>query len=237
MKFKGSAEHILNLIDSPKFLASINNILTPFNAVLMDKKTIQPKGRIDYSEYSLQRYINFHKLTNTFPNLASFNFNSWWNPSGGKAPTWDMISLCKLNGKDALLLVEAKAHVRELDTKGKRVLANQSIGSKQNLINIENRIKEACEDLNSTNNGFNISIKTHYQLSNRLAFSWKLNQLNIPVVLLYIGFTGDTYFKDCFTDNSHWEQQFKIYLQDVVPFSFLNSTTSDFLFIHSSIPI
>lgn len=237
MKFTGSAKHVLKLIDSPKFLTTINKILTPFDAVLKDKKTIQPKGIIDYSEYALQHYINNHKLANTFPNLANFNFNSWWNPRGGKAPTWDMISLCKLNGKDALLLVEAKAHVSELDTNGKRVIANPTTGSIENLTNIENRIKEACDDLNCTNNGFIISINTHYQLSNRLAFSWKLNQLNIPVVLLYIGFTGDNYFNDCFTDYNHWEQQFKIYLQDVVPFSFLNSTSSDFLFIHSSIPI
>lgn len=237
MEFKGSRKHVLKLIDNPKFLTNINKILMPFGAALQDKKTIQPKGLMDVSEYQLQYYINNHNLANIFPKLAKVNFNTWWNPNGGKAPTWDMISMCKLNGKDALFLVEAKAHASEFVTKGKPVKANASEGSRANRDNIENRIEEACDDLSSTNNDFNISIDTHYQLSNRLAFSWKLNQLNIPVVLLYLGFTGDTYFKDYFTDENQWEKQFKNYIQDVVPLSFLNSTDSDFLFIHSSLPI
>lgn len=237
MKFKGSAKHILELIDSPKFITTVNKILSPFDAVLKDNKTVQPKGLMDYSEYTLQHYINKHKLANTFPNLVNFNLNTWWNPQGGKAPTWDMISLCKLNGKDALLLVEAKAHISEFDTYGKKEKDNPTDGSIANRINIEKRIKEACDYLNNTNKGFNVSINKHYQLSNRIAFSWKLNQLNIPVVLLYLGFTGDTYFTDYFTDNNHWEIEFKKYLQGVLPYDFINSASSEFLFIQSSLHI
>ena len=234
---KGSRKHVLELIDNPDFVSIMNNILFPFDVVLKDKKTLQPKGFIDSSEFRLQRYVNEHKLVKPFPNLKEFNFNTWWNPYGGSAPTWDMISLCKLNGKDALLLVEAKAHVNEFDTNGKKEELNPSDGSIANCISIEKRIKEACDNLNNSTIGFNVSINKHYQLSNRVAFSWKLNQLNIPVVLLYLGFTGDTYFKDYFTDVNHWEKEFKKYLQGIVPVSFLNSTSSDFLFIHSSLPI
>jgi len=237
MAMKGSRKHVLELIDNPDFISIMNKTLFPFDVVLEDKKTLQPKGFIDSSEFRLQRYANEHKLVNTFPNLKGFNFNKWWNPNGGSAPTWDLISLCKLNGKDALLLVEAKAHTSEFDTYGKKEKDNPSDGSIANRINIEKRIKEACDNLNISTNGFNVSINKHYQLSNRVAFSWKLNQLNIPVVLLYLGFTGDNYFKDYFTDKIHWEKEFKHYLEGVVPFSFLNSSSSEFLFIHSSIPI
>lgn len=234
---KGSRKHVLDLIDNPDFVSIMNKILFPFDVVLEDKKTLRPKGYIDTSEFRLQRYSNEHKLVNLFPNLKGFNFNTWWNPHGGSAPTWDMISLCKLNGKDALLLVEVKAHTNEFDTYGKKEKDTPTDGSEANQKNIKKRIKEACDDLKNTSTGFNVSIDTHYQLSNRVAFSWKLNQLNIPVVLLYLGFTGDTYFKDYFTDESHWEKEFKHYLNGIVPYDFINSSSSEFLFIQSSLPI
>jgi len=234
---KGSRKHVLDLIDNPNYISIMNKMLFPFDIVLEDKKTLQPKGFKDSSEYRLQRYANEHKLANLFPCLEGVNFNKWWNPYGGSAPTWDMISLCKLNGKDAILLVEAKAHTSEFDTYGKKENDTPSDGSKANRINIEKRINEACDYLNHTTKGFNVSINKHYQLSNRVAFSWKLNQLNIPVVLLYLGFTGDSYFKDYFTDKIHWEKEFKHYLEGVVPHEFINSSSSDFLFIQSSIPI
>lgn len=239
MEHKGSKKHVLDLIDREDFIYSLNNILQPYDAIITDKKTVQPNGRNDVSEYGIQSYINKHKLAERFPSLIDFNFDKWWKPSGGKAPTWDMISLCQLKGKDALLLVEAKAHKSEFNKSGKRPLKeNPSDGSEINLTSIEARISEACDNLNSTNNGFAISIKSHYQLSNRVAFAWKLNQLNVPVVLLYLGFTGDTYFKkDFFEYDFHWEEGFNKYIKGVVPSSFINSKKSEFLFIHKSLAI
>jgi hypothetical protein len=35
---------------------------------------------------------------------------------------------------------------------------------------------------------WHISRDSHYQISNRFAWSWKLTQLGIPVVLVYLGF-------------------------------------------------
>lgn len=238
MAHKGSKKHVLDLIDREDFIYSLNNILRPYEASITDKKTVQPKGKNDVSEYGIQSFINKHNIAERFPLLMDFNFNKWWKPSGGKAPTWDMISLCQLNGKDALLLVEAKAHKSEFNKYGKRPLKeNPSIGSESNLSNIEARISEACGNLNTTNNGFTISIKSHYQLSNRIAFAWKLNQLNVPVVLLYLGFNGDVDFNDSFESNSHWEEEFNKYISGVVPRNFINKKESDFLFIHLSLPI
>jgi hypothetical protein len=240
MVHKGSRKHVLDLIDRKDFIDTLNNILQQYDANISDNKTVQPKGSNDDFEYELQCFIDTHNLAERFPSLkdVNSNFNKWWNPRGGKAPTWDMISLCQLNGKEAILLVEAKAHIKEFDLKGKRLKDNPSDGSITNHSNIEARIKEACDNLNCTYTGFDISRDKHYQLSNRVAFAWQLKQLNVPVVLLYLGFTGDTYFKtDFFEDHTHWEEEFTKYIKDVIPVNFINKNESDFLFIHSSLPI
>lgn len=238
MVYKGSKKHILNLIDSNDFIDIINTILWPYNAYVSDKNTVQPKGRNDAAEYGLQAFINKHNLAHTFPQLNDFNFNNWWMPSGGKAPTWDMLSLCQINGKEGILLVEAKAHVGEFSKSGKPALREGcSSGSYTNHTKIEHCIQDACNHLKSSYNGFHISVNQHYQLSNRIAFAWQLQQLNVPVVLLYLGFTGDTYFKDYFKDGHHWKSEFRKYTSGVIPDTFINTKESDFLFINSSLPV
>jgi hypothetical protein len=238
MVYQGSKKHVLDFIDNSDFTNFLNKILLPYEARIVDKKTLQPKGNNDASELGIQSFIEKYNLVERFPSLIDFNFNKWWKPFGGKAPTWDMISLCQLNGEDALLLVEAKAHKSEFNKSKKRqIKENASKGSKNNHYNIETRISEACDYLNTKSTGFKISFDSHYQLSNRVAFAWKLNQLNVPVVLLYLGFTGDEYFKDFFKDNSHWETEFNKYIYGVVPRDFINEKKSDFLFIQSSLPI
>jgi hypothetical protein len=244
MAHKGSKKHILDLIGSNNFIDTLNAVLLPYQAKIIDKKYIQPKGSLDVSEYGLQTFINKNKLSERFPTLMDFDFNTWWKPSGGKAPTWDMISLCQLDGKDAILLVEAKAHKSEFSRSKKQLPKNKqpdnkpSEGSEINHSNIEVRIKEACDNLNTNNTGFNISTASHYQLSNRVASAWRLNKLDVPVVLLYLGFTGDTYFKkDYFQDNALWRQEFTKYIDGVVPSAFINNIESDFLFIQSSLEV
>jgi hypothetical protein len=36
--------------------------------------------------------------------------------------------------------------------------------------------------------GFKLSASSHYQLSNRFAFAWKVAKMGTPVVLVYLGF-------------------------------------------------
>lgn len=237
MAHKGSRKHILDLIDRSDFVETINSILQPYNVIVLDTNTVQPKGLKDDAEYELQFFIDKHNLNQHFPPLSNFNFNKWWNPNGGKAPTWDMVTMCEVNGKKGVLLVEAKAHVGEFDRKPKRLKVNSSQGSVNNHNNIEKRIDKACNSLNISNDGFAIAINKHYQLSNRVTFAWQLSQQKVPVVLFYLGFTGDTYFKDYFEDDSHWEQEFDKYIENVVPKNFINSTTSEFLFIHSALAV
>ena len=109
----------------------------------------------------------------------------WWNPKGGKTPTWDIASTCRINDKSGLLLVEAKAHGNE------KLSGSDRCGSRnaENRKHIGRAITQAASGLELlTRNPWRLSPDHHYQLSNRFAWSWKLASLGIPIVLLYLGF-------------------------------------------------
>ena len=70
-----------------------------------------------------------------------------------------------------------------------------------------------------------ISQKSHYQLSNRIAFAWKLASLGIPTVLVYLGFCGDDGIRDAgepFRDEAHWNETFAQYAHTLVPQGLFN---------------
>ncbi len=137
---------------------------------------------------------------------------------------WQMDLVCKVRvaGKSGLLFVEAKAHEGELDWGGKPLADDASEGSRQNHANITAQVDKASADLNAhATPGFNLSINNHYQLANRITYLLKLASLGIPVVLLYLGFTGDDYFpNDYLRDDRHWQRVMGGYLQGVVPHRF-----------------
>ena len=113
----------------------------------------------------------------------------WWLSHGGNTPNWDIASACRISGKQGLILIEAKAHENELSTQGKKLDNNASDNSQKNHKQIGGAIDEANRELQSEVGGeWNISRDSHYQLSNRFAWSWKLTSLGIPVVLVYLGF-------------------------------------------------
>ena len=114
---------------------------------------------------------------------------TWWLavPRRANAPNWDIASTCNIKGEPGLLLIEAKAHGKELSATGKSH-ATTSNGRK-NHDRIGLAITEAAAEFQvSTAKRWDISRDHHYQLSNRFAWSWKLASLGIPVVLLYLGF-------------------------------------------------
>jgi hypothetical protein len=60
----------------------------------------------------------------------------------------------------------------------------------------------------------------HDQLSNRIAFAWKLASLDIPTVLVYLGFTGDQGIADAgelFDDDAHWQSTIRTHVATVCP--------------------
>jgi len=85
-------------------------------------------------------------------------------------------------------------------------------------------INEANTELSNVVQGVNISRDSHYQLSNRIAFSWKIASMGLPVVLIYLGFIGDHGIKDAgepFKGHDHWEGIFETYCRNLLPEGFI----------------
>jgi hypothetical protein len=118
----------------------------------------------------------------------------WWlAPASAKAktPNFDLASTCHVSGEPGLLLVEAKAHDEELVAAAAgRPLNDQSTDDrKTSHAQIGAAIGEASGSLSaSTGLAWRLSRDSHYQMSSRFAWAWKLASLGVPVVLVYLGF-------------------------------------------------
>ncbi len=118
----------------------------------------------------------------------------WWLPSnrhGARTPNFDIASTCIIDGKRGLLLIEAKAYDQELikEAAGRHLPKDASEDRKASHPTIGLAIESARAGLTAaTGHPWDISRDSHYQMSNRFAWSWKLTQLGIPVCLVYLGF-------------------------------------------------
>ena len=113
----------------------------------------------------------------------------WWLDvaRGANTPNWDLASTCEIEGRQGLLLVEAKAHEKELSEKGKEKPDTENGWKNHKRIGLA--INEANAGLGrATGGSWGLSRDHRYQLANRFAWSWKLALLGVPVVLLYLGF-------------------------------------------------
>jgi hypothetical protein len=138
----------------------------------------------------------------------------WWLaiPGGARIPHWDIASTCTVEGKPGLLLIEAKAHDEELikEEVGKRRERNETSGQRRNREQIRTRMHESNAGLvSSTRSEWALSIEHHYQMSNRFAWAWKLTELGIPVILIYLGFLNAIEMSDRgvpFHNHKSWEE-------------------------------
>ena len=135
---------------------------------------------------------------------------------------------CEVEGRPGLVLVEAKANVPELSragkSRGRSARSPRSADSvrrgSENHDRIGIAIADAYTGLSVPIPGIRISRDTHFQLSNRLAFGWKLASMGIPTVLVYLGFTGDEGIREVgepFADDAHWQREFRAHLTGVCP--------------------
>lgn len=126
----------------------------------------------------------------------------WWLPAGrhdATVPNFDIASTCMIGGAPGLLLVEAKAHDTELtaEARGRPLNDDASHDRKASHVTIGRAIDDARRSLSAdTGLAWGISRDSHYQLSNRFAWAWKLTQLGIPVVLIYPGLLNCTEMAD-----------------------------------------
>lgn len=126
---------------------------------------------------------------------------NWWLAVPGRAriPNWDIASTCRIEGKRGLLLVEAKAHDEELNLEkaGKKQGKSESKNSLRNRGQISECVRQANQALSvDTQMPWSLSIEHNYQMSNRFTWAWKLTELGMPVILVYLGFLRVAEMKD-----------------------------------------
>ena len=136
----------------------------------------------------------------------------WWLPLDGQGrntPNWDVAATCAVDGATGLLLVEAKAHDAELKKAAAGRKNDSSEERKASHETIGKAIEEAKGGLSeSTSLPWAISRDTHYQVCNRFVWAWKLAELGVPVVLVYLGFLQANEMADQgvpFADHKEWK--------------------------------
>ena len=144
----------------------------------------QPQGTSDVREAQLDKAPKGGAVL--LPEAIRGDLREWWLAEGqdrSRTPSWDIASICAVSGRRGLLLVEAKAHSKEVSK------SDRSGATPANRKRIESALEEANAGLRELTGGsWRLSAEHHYQLSNRFAWSWKLARFGVPVVLLYLGF-------------------------------------------------
>ena len=191
-----------------KLLGALGHVTTADNWM--------PKGCDDPGEATLSKRNGF------LPEADCDTLRKWWLAAGTVTPRWALVStfaggeqIAAGATRKGLLLVEAKAHFGELKREGKRVAGKASPGTLKNHEQIRGAISEA----NGALRGFRLSRDSHYQLSNRFAWAWKIASLGVPVVLVYLGFLNCTEMTEyrILRDESEWTQALLEHADGVVP--------------------
>jgi hypothetical protein len=215
---RGSQKHVLDWVSSPNFRTELNTLLRPAPAFLAEEAKWMPRSHGEATEARLETFGPAY-LGDT---IDWKEVGTWWLQfeAGANTPNWDFASTCNVEDGPGLLLVEAKAHHRELSKAGKRLSAKASERSRANHEHISKAIQQACVTLAGLVTGVSISLETHYQLSNRIAFACKLASLGLPTVLTYLGFTRDWGIADAgppFADDAEWRKAFHDHAKAVFP--------------------
>jgi len=150
----------------------------------------------------------------------------WWLAADrpeATTPIFDIASTCTIDGKAGLLLVEAKAHDQELikETAGRELTQDASEERKATHKPIGSAILSARDGLHeATSLEWHLSRDSHYQMSNRFAWSWKLAEVGVPVVLIYLGFLNAEEMANRgkpFRDHAEWERAVKVHSEPLFP--------------------
>lgn len=208
----GSKLRCLMLTSLPKksVAAALQSLVGSSAQVNPDKHQWLPMGLLNPEEAKLGECLHF--LT---PELRE-RLTSWWlvNRRGANTPNWDMVSTCTIEGREGLLLIEAKAHDTEARQEGK------TKGNLGNDTQIGAAIAEANAGLLGVSSGWAIDRDSHYQLSNRFAWAWKIASLGVPVILVYLGFLNADEMAHCgrpFVSDLDWRKLMLSHSANLVP--------------------
>jgi len=199
--------HLLTHGSPEQVAARLTRLIEPLGRVYVTDRWM-PRGFTETDEAQLGRVDN---LLDAASGKALVN---WWLavPKGARVPHWDIASTCTIEGKPGLLLIEAKAHDEELNYEeaGKKREPNETAGQIWNREQICNRMLEASAGFAiATQLAWALSIEHHYQMSNRFAWAWKLTELGMSVILVYLGFLNATEMSDRgipFNNHKAWAQ-------------------------------
>jgi hypothetical protein len=216
--YRGSRKHVLDWTDRPEFPLELLQLVAPVECRISPRSRWMPRGHGTPEEARLDTFG-----PEALPHSPVWStLRAWWlvHERGANTPNWDIAAACEIEGTPGFILVEAKANVPELGVAGKGLDAAASAASTANHQRIGVAIQEACDALRGMSASVAINRDSHYQLSNRIAFAWKLASLGIPTVLVYLGFVGDTGIADAgtpFADAAHWQTTFNSYASSIVP--------------------
>jgi len=185
-----------------------------------------PQGFEDTDEATLP------EAERLLPLAVRRELRQWWLvvPSNNtRTPNWDLASTCTIEGRAGIALIEAKAHDQELmkeETGRKNIEPPLSGNARRNLMRIDWTIRDASAALaEDTRLAWALSRDWSYQMSNRFAWAWKLADLGIPVVLVYLGFLNANEMSDQgkpLTDAADWENVVKRHSQVLFPATVLD---------------
>ena len=215
-RLRGSLLRCLHLTGLPRHHTAelLTNLLRVPNIFISSNDVWMPRGLRDYKETTLVDNNDF------LPNDKPKALIEWWleKPRKARLPNWDIASTCLIEGTKGLLLVEAKAHDKELSEAGKSQPTTSN--SQMNHRHIGLAIDQANSGLNVILEGWALSRDSHYQLSNRFAWAWKLATLGVPVILVYLGFLNAMEMSDQgqpFNSSRMWETYIKNHAKNIVP--------------------
>ncbi len=227
--FKGSQRCVLEFISSAKFIDNLNYLIKETNAKVDQADKFMPIGFNNYQEAELKDFLKSYFSVDLGDKIFSWWIKKYRNGST-RTPNWDLLSTCNINNKKGILLIEAKAHYKELDNEriGKKLKIDASIDSIENHNHIFEAISTANLNIQKSFKKVRISRDVCYQLSNRIAHSWWLANNGIPVVLIYLGFLNVTEMdsppKDpMFITDTDWQTCFTEHIQKVGVDTILNN--------------
>ena len=227
LRDEGSRKHLLDLCESREYPTSLDRMLEGTGLRLAKDHRSQPHGRATkeaWGELEVEEYLAIPDRQ--IGRLPSLDMN-WWlrhRTSTNRSPSWDLIArLSNEKAKEVgLLIVEAKAHETEIKITDRKTPPTPTVKSQENHTHIARTIARASKRLSRLGCGpFSLSHESHYQLANRLTCAALLADMGYHIVLMYLGFTGDTWFTDDhFRSPDHWQRVFGGYIQNVVPQGF-----------------
>ena len=199
--------HLLTHGSPEKVSARLTRLIAPWGRVDTSDKWM-PQGFVNSQEAQLGKADIF------LDSVTGQSLVNWWLavPGGARVPNWDIASTCTIEGKTGLLLIEAKAHDEELNREksGRQLEEPDSINNRRNRTQIGSCMQQANLSLASeTHMPWSLSIEHNYQMSNRFAWAWKLTELGIPIVLVYLGFLNAIEMSDRgvpFRNYKFWEE-------------------------------